>query len=84
MVIYREREIDTGLGFLIGTITESKERIRQLSRSILTEYVKAGLLERSRHGVYVLSNSVHDDMCTLMMRSKKICLNSFRQKLTIW
>ena len=28
MVIYREREIDTGLVFLIGTITESKERIR--------------------------------------------------------
>ena len=42
------------------------------SRSILTKYVKAGLLERSRQGVYILSDSVHDDMCTLMMRSEKI------------
>lgn len=32
------------------------------SRSILTQYVKAGLLERSRQGVYILSDSVHDDM----------------------
>lgn len=42
------------------------------SRAILSKYVKAGLLERSRQGIYILSDSVHDDMCTLMMRSDKI------------
>ena len=42
------------------------------SRTILSKYVKAGLLERSRQGIYILSDSVHDDMCTLMMRSDKI------------
>lgn len=42
------------------------------SRSVLSKYVKAGLLERSRQGVYILTDSVHDDMCTLMMRSEKI------------
>lgn len=42
------------------------------SRSVLSKYVKAGLLERGRQGVYILADSVHDDMCTLMMRSEKI------------
>lgn len=42
------------------------------SRTILSKYVKAGLLERSRQRIYILSDSVHDDMCTLMMRSEKI------------
>ena len=42
------------------------------SRTILLKYVKEGLLERSRQGIYILSDSVHDDMCTLMMRSNKI------------
>ena len=45
------------------------------SRTILSKYVKAGLLERSRQGIYILSDSVHDDMCTLMMRSDKIVLS---------
>ncbi len=42
------------------------------SREILSKYVKAGLLERGRQGIYILYDSVHDDMYTLMMRSKKI------------
>ncbi len=42
------------------------------SRSILSKYVKEGLLERGRHGIYILPDSVHDDMCTLMMRSDNI------------
>lgn len=42
------------------------------SRSILTKYVKEGVLERSRQGVYILSDSVEDDMYTLMMRSERI------------
>ena len=42
------------------------------SRSILSKYVKGGLLERGRQGIYILPDSVHDDMCTLMMRSDNI------------
>ena len=42
------------------------------SRAVLSKYVNAGLLERSRQGVYILPDSVHDDMYTLMLRSDKI------------
>lgn len=43
-----------------------------VSRALLAGYVKNGLLERVRHGVYILPNAVHDDMYTLMLRSEKI------------
>ena len=42
------------------------------SRALLSNYVKAGLLERGRQGVYILPDSVHDDMYTLMLRTEKI------------
>jgi predicted transcriptional regulator of viral defense system len=42
------------------------------SRYLLSKYEKEGLLERERQGVYVLPDSVHDDMYTLMLRSRKI------------
>lgn len=42
------------------------------SRYLLSKYEKEGLLERERQGVYVLTDSVHDDMYTLMLRSGKI------------
>lgn len=42
------------------------------SRYLLSKYEKEGLLERERQGIYVLPNSVHDDMYTLMLRSGKI------------
>ena len=42
------------------------------SRQLLTNYVKEGLLERGRHGIYTLPNMVHDDRYTLMLRSGKI------------
>lgn len=42
------------------------------SRYLLTKYEKEGLLERERQGVYILPDSVHDDMYTLMLRSGKI------------
>jgi predicted transcriptional regulator of viral defense system len=42
------------------------------SRYLLSKYEKEGLLDRERQGVYVLPDSVHDDMYTLMLRSKKI------------
>lgn len=42
------------------------------SRAILSRYVKEGLLERGRQGVYILPDSVHDDMYTLTLRTDKI------------
>lgn len=42
------------------------------SRALLSKYVKEGLLERGRQGVYILPNSVHDDLYTLMLRTEKI------------
>lgn len=42
------------------------------SRALLSKYVKEGLLERGRQGVYILPDSVHDDMYTLMLKSEKI------------
>lgn len=42
------------------------------TRALLSRYVKEGLLERGRQGVYILADSIHDDMYTLMLRSDKI------------
>lgn len=42
------------------------------SRAVLTNYVKQGLLERSRQGVYTLPDAVCDDMYILMLCSEKI------------
>ena len=42
------------------------------SKQILTIYVKEGLLERCRHGIYILPNTIHDDMYTMMLRSDQI------------
>lgn len=42
------------------------------TRALLSWYVKEGVLERGRRGVYILSDSIHDDMYTLMLRSDKI------------
>ena len=53
-------------------ITTSQVLTLGYSKQLLTNYVKEGLLERCRHGVYVLPNAVHDDMYTLMLRSEKI------------
>ena len=43
-----------------------------VSKYLLTKYTKSGLIERVRHGVYILSDSIHDDMYTLMLRSEYI------------
>lgn len=53
-------------------VTSKKVQELGFSRALLTEYVKAGLLDRVRQGVYILSGSVHDDMFTLSLSSKKI------------
>lgn len=42
------------------------------TRSLLSWYVNKGLLERGRRGIYILSDSIHDDMYTFMLRSDKI------------
>lgn len=55
-----------------NTITTSEVMKLGFSRAMLSKYVKEGLLERSRQGVYILPDSVHDDMYTMMLRSEKI------------
>ena len=55
-----------------NTITTSEVMKLGFSRAVLSKYVKEGLLERSRQGVYILPDSVHDDMYTMMLRSEKI------------
>lgn len=55
-----------------NTITTSQIVELGFSRALLSKYVKEGLLERSRQGVYILPDSVHDDMYTLMLRTEKI------------
>lgn len=65
-VIYDEMKKNNNM------ITTSKVISLGFSRALLSTYVKEGLLERSRHGVYTLPDSVHDDMYTLMLRSEKI------------
>jgi len=55
-----------------GIITTENVEKLGFSRALLSEYVKSGTLLRVRHGVYILPDSVHDDMYTLMLRSSKI------------
>ena len=55
-----------------NTITTSEVMKLGFSRAMLSKYVREGLLERSRQGVYILPDSVHDDMYTMMLRSEKI------------
>ena len=47
-------------------------QVVELGFSRYLQYEKEGILERERQGVYVLPDSVHDDMYTLMLRSGKI------------
>lgn len=53
-------------------ITTSQVLSLGYSKQLLTNYVKEGLLERCRQGVYILPNALHDDMYTLMLRSDRI------------
>ena len=55
-----------------NVITTSQVLRLGFSKTLLTKYVKAGLLERSGHGVYTLPDSVIDDMYLLMLHSDKI------------
>ena len=42
------------------------------TRSLISKYEKAGLLERVRQGIYTLPNSIHDEMYTMNLKSNKI------------
>ena len=53
-------------------ITTSEFESLGFSRQLLLNYVRSGLLVRVRHGVYVLPDTLHDDMYTLMLRSEYI------------
>lgn len=53
-------------------ITTAQVEALGFSRALLSKYVKEGLLERGRQGIYILPDSVHDDMYTLILRSEKI------------
>jgi len=53
-------------------ITTSQVLNLGFSKSLLTKYVKGGLLDRSSHGVYTLPDTVYDDMYALMLHSSKI------------
>lgn len=53
-------------------ITTSQMVALGFFRTLLSKYVKEGLLERGRQGVYLLPDAVHDDMYNLMLRSEKI------------
>ncbi|MDO4469724.1 MAG: type IV toxin-antitoxin system AbiEi family antitoxin domain-containing protein [Bacillota bacterium] len=55
-----------------NTITTAQVVELGFSRYLLSKYEKEGLLERERQGVYILPHTIHDDMYTLMLRSRKI------------
>lgn len=42
------------------------------SKTLISNYVKNGLLERSAHGIYTLPDTIVDDMYILILRSSKI------------
>ena len=53
-------------------ITPSQVEELGFSRQLLYKYSNEGLLIRERQGVYLVPNSVHDDMYTLMLKSEYI------------
>ncbi len=55
-----------------NTITTAEVIALGFTRSLLSKYVKEGLLARERQGVYTLVDAVHDDMYTLTLRSNQI------------
>ncbi|WP_196601815.1 type IV toxin-antitoxin system AbiEi family antitoxin domain-containing protein [Pectinatus frisingensis] len=64
--IYNELKLHNNM------ITTAQVVALGFSKSLLTKYLKGNLLERSRHGVYILSDTVEDDMYTLSLSSPQI------------
>jgi len=58
-----------------NVITTSQVLQLGFSKTLLTNYVHAGLLERRGPGIYTLPGKLHDDMHALMLRSSKIILS---------
>lgn len=55
-----------------GIITTAEIERMGFSRALLSMYERNGLLKRVRHGIYILPDSLHDDLFTLMLCSKEI------------
>lgn len=55
-----------------GIITTKQFQELGYSKTLLTNYVRSGELERCQHGVYMLRNIIKDDLSLLMMSSSKI------------
>lgn len=53
-------------------VTASQVQELGFSRQTLNNYVKAGLLVRVRHGVYIVPDAMHDETYTLALRSENI------------
>ena len=53
-------------------ITTARASKIGVSKALLSKYAGLGLIERVRQGIYILPDSIHDDMYTLMLRSKYI------------
>lgn len=55
-----------------NTISTAEVLSMGFSRMLLSKYVKEGLLERCRQGVYTLPEEAQDDMYMLMLSSERI------------
>lgn len=64
--IYKEMKNNNNI------ITTSRVIELGFSKTLLTKYIKNGLLIRIGHGIYTFSNEVVDDMYILSLRSNKI------------
>lgn len=54
-----------------GIITVSRAAELGVSRQLMLDYARRGKLERLRHGVYGLPDTVHDEMYTLQLCQSK-------------
>ena len=55
-----------------GYVTAKQVQSLGLSRTRISQYIKSGELLRAAHGIYILPDTVEDDMYTLMLRSEKL------------
>lgn len=65
-IIYKEMKLNNNI------ITTKRAIELGFSKALLPKYEREGLIERIRQGIYILPESVHDDMYTLMLRSENI------------
>lgn len=65
-IIYKEMKLNNNI------ITTKRAIELGFSKALLPKYEREGLIERVRQGIYILPESVHDDMYTLMLRSENI------------